>query len=211
VVAAGYDRIAPRFAEWQKRVVNDPRNLYVERLLARLPPTPDVLEIGCGAGVEPTPTFATRGKLVGIDISKAQVEQARAAVSNACFIHGDVLETEFDAGSFDAVVALYVLTHIPTTDLSGLLERISRWLRPRGAFLATFSGATARHDDFEPDWLGVPMFFSGFDPATNAALVEAAGMRVLASRVESIEEPEGEARFHWLLAEKPWSAQLSRR
>lgn len=202
VVAAGYDRIAARYAEWQTRIVDDPRDRYVEQLLAGLPDTPDILEIGSGAGVEPTPTFANRGRLVGIDISEAQVERARTNVPNARFIHADILEVKFDDESFDAVVALYVLTHIPTSELADLLGQISRWLRPHGVFLATFSAAAARHDELEADWLGAPMFFSGFEPATNAALVEAAGLHVLVSRIESLREPEGEARFHWLLAER---------
>jgi cyclopropane fatty-acyl-phospholipid synthase-like methyltransferase len=123
-------------------------------------------------------------------------------VPNARFVQGDILETALDEETFDAVVALYVLTHIPTGELPGLLHRISAWLRPSGVFLGTFSSA-GQHDEFEADWLGVPMFFSGFDPATNEALVRAAGMRVVESRIEPMQEPEGEVRFHWLLAEKP--------
>ena len=70
-------------------------------------------------------------------------------------LDADILEATFDAESFDAVVALFVLTHIPTAELPGLLDRISAWLRPGGAFLATFSGAGAQHDEIEDDWLGV--------------------------------------------------------
>jgi SAM-dependent methyltransferase len=202
VVAAGYDRMATRYAEWQTRIVGDPRDRYVERLLSRLPRDPDILEIGSGAGVEPTPTFAKRGRLVGVDISRAQIERAQATVPNARFVQGDILETALDEETFDAVVALYVLTHIPTGELPGLLHRISAWLRPSGVFLGTFGNA-GQHDEFEDDWLGVPMFFSGFDPSTNEALVRAAGMRVVESRIEPMQEPEGEVRFHWLLAEKP--------
>jgi SAM-dependent methyltransferase len=201
VVAAGYDRVAARYADWQTRVVGDPRDLYIERLLSRLPPNPDILEIGSGGGVEPTPTFARRGRLVGVDISRVQIERARATVPDGQFMHGNILDAQFDDESFDAVVALFVLTHIPTTALPDLLHRISAWLRPGGAFLATL-GTAGPHDEFEEDWLGVPMFFSGLDRTTNEALVEAAGMRVLESRVESIQEPGGAATFHWLTAQK---------
>jgi SAM-dependent methyltransferase len=202
VVSEGYDHMAARYAEWQARILGDPRDAYVERLLARLPPDPDILEIGSGGGVEPTPTLARRGRLVGVDISRAQIDRARASVLSAQFIQADILGTTFDDETFDAVVALFVLTHIPTDDLPGLLHRIAAWLRPRGLFLGTF-GASGLHDDFEEGWLGVRMFFSGFDPPTNEALLDATGLRVLESRVESMQEPEGEARFHWLLADKP--------
>ena len=203
MVAAGYDQMAECYAKWQTRIVGDPRDRYIKRLLARLPPAPDILEIGSGGGIEPTPTLAKLGRLVGVDISRAQIERAEATVPNAQFIHADILETAFADESFDAVVALFVLTHIPTAELPGLLHRISAWLRPSGAFLATFSSAPRPHNEFEDDWLGVPMFFSGFDPTTNRALVEAAGMRVIESRLEPMQEPEGEVNFDWLFAEKP--------
>src|SRR3989442_9484433 len=106
VVAEGYDQMAARYAEWQTRFVGAPRDRYIERLLARLPPDPEILEIGSGGGVEPTPTLAKLGHLIAVDISRAQIERARTQVPNAQFIHADILEATFDAESFDAVVAL---------------------------------------------------------------------------------------------------------
>ncbi len=207
VVAAGYDAMSERYATWQAEIINDPRERWVQRLLSHLPERPDILEIGCGAGVEPTPTFARIGRLTGIDISGEQIERARPVLSGAKLIHGDVTTATFGAGSFDAVVALYVLTHIPAADLPSLLEHVATWLRPDGLFLATFgSGASQETVD---EWLGVPMFFSGLDEETNERLVRQAGLRAIESRVEVIHEPESErgkgaaaVAFHWILARK---------
>jgi SAM-dependent methyltransferase len=207
VVAAGYDAISERYASWQSQIANDPRDRYVELLLARLSERPEVLEIGCGAGVEPTPTLARIGRLTGIDISGAQLERARRALPRADLIHGDVTTASFAESSFDAVVALYVLTHVPAADLGALLQRIATWLRPDGLLLATFGGTT--HEDLVDDWLGAPMFFSGLDATTNERLVRDAGLEVDVSRVEVTKEPESEpgrgdadAAFHWILARK---------
>ena len=156
----------------------------------------------------PTPTLAARGRLIGIDISKAQIEHARAAIPDAEFIHGDVTRIDFDPESFDAVVALYVLTHVPGAELPVLLRRIGQWLRQSGVLLATFGGRE-RHDSFVDDFLGVPMFFSGFDPETNEQLVQEAELTILESRVELMQEPENEpgrgpetGAFHWILGQK---------
>jgi hypothetical protein len=53
------------------------------------------------------------------------------------------------------------------------------------------------------------MFFSGYDEATNERLVREAGLTILESRAEPIEEPESEpgrgpetAAFHWIVARK---------
>jgi predicted TPR repeat methyltransferase len=208
IVAAGYDAISERYAAWQSAIDDDPRAAYVERLLALLSTEPDILEIGSGAGVEPTPTFARIGRLTGVDISRVQIERARAAVPDATLIHGDVTAVAFPARSFDAVVALYVLTHIPLSDLNGLLGRIVSWLKPSGLFLATF-GTGRTHEDFVDDFLGAPMFFSGHDEATNERLVQDTGLTVIESRTEHIHEPESEpgtgratASFHWVIARK---------
>jgi SAM-dependent methyltransferase len=208
LVAAGYDDIVDRYAAWARQIVDDPREGYVKRLLALLPERPDILELGCGAGVEPTPTFARLGRLTGIDISRAQIERARAAVPGAELIHGDVTTAVFEPESFNAVVSLYVLTHIPAADLPGLLARVARWLRRDGVLLATFGGSGS-HESFVDDFLGAPMFFAGFDQATNERLVREASLTVLESRLEQILEPESEpgrgterGAFHWILARK---------
>jgi SAM-dependent methyltransferase len=208
VVAAGYDAMHARYAAWAAEIVDEPREMYVARLLSLLPAAPDILELGCGAGVEPTPALAARGTLFGVDVSALQLEHARAALPAARFIHADLTSVSFDPEAFDAVVALYVLTHVPTDELPGLLRRVGRWLRPGGVLLATF-GAGGPHDTFVDDFLGVPMFFSGSEPATNEELVLHAGMAVLESRLESILEPESEpgrgpetATFHWILAQR---------
>src|SRR5262245_34972256 len=80
LVAAGYDAMASRFDEWQKQIVGSPRMRYLDKLLPLLPPHPDLLELGCGAGVESTRVLAQRGRLTGVDISEAQLTLARQRV-----------------------------------------------------------------------------------------------------------------------------------
>jgi SAM-dependent methyltransferase len=208
IVRDGYDAMSDRYADWQTEVADDPRDRWTQRLLSLLPERPDILEIGCGAGIEPTPTFARIGRLTGIDISRAQIDRARQAVPAAELIHGDATTATFPVSSFDAVVALYTLTHVPAADLSALLARVQTWLRPAGLVLATL-GSGASHEGVVEDWLGVRMFFSGFDEETNERLVREAGLEVVQSQVEVIHEPESElgtgaatAAFHWILARK---------
>lgn len=207
VVRDGYDAMSERYAAWQSEIADDPRERWTQRLLSLLPEHPDILELGCGAGIEPTPTFARIGRLTGIDISRAQIDHARSALPRAELIHGDFTTATFGAASFDAVVALYTLTHLPNADLPALLGHLSTWLRPGGAFLATFG--TATHESVVEDFLGAPMFFSGLDEETNERLVTETGLGVVESHVEIIHEPESEpgkgdaaAAFHWILARK---------
>jgi ubiquinone/menaquinone biosynthesis C-methylase UbiE len=143
-----------------------------------------------------------RASLTGVDVSREQLPRAAQQLPNATLIHGDATEIEFESASFDAIVAFYVLNHVPQDRLGPLLADAARWLRPEGLFLATFP--TTDNPGWQGDFLGTQMFFAGFAPETNRALVERAGLVVLRDELETTVEPEyGEARWQWLLARKP--------
>ena len=201
VVAKGYDAIADEFAEWQRGVQGSQRLERLDDLLRRLPLQPDVLELGSGAGVRSTRILAERGRLTGVDISGEQVRRARERVPEARFVQADVMEVEFAEGTFDAVVSFYVLNNLPRDELGPLLERIHRWLRPGGWFLSSFP--TGDNPGWRGEWLGVEMFFSGYDIPTTVALVRQAGFEVVEEAVETMIEPGyGEGRWLWVLARK---------
>jgi SAM-dependent methyltransferase len=201
VVARGYDAGADQFAAWQRRITGSTRLERLEELLGLSPPRPDVLELGSGAGVRSTRVLAERSNLTGIDISAEQVRRARERVPGARFVHGDFTDVEFEPSSFDAVVAFYVLNHVPRELLGPLLGQVASWLRPGGLMLATFGASDL------PGWYGmwldgVETYFSGYDPPVTLRLVSEAGLTVLRHDLETIEEPEGPATFLWVLARR---------
>ncbi len=55
---------------------------------------------------------------------------------------------------------------------------------------------------WQGDWLGVDMFFSGWDADTTLRLADEAGLEIVDHRVEAMREPEGEVRWLWLLASR---------
>jgi hypothetical protein len=58
-------------------------------------------------------------------------------------------------------------------------------------------------DDWTGDWLGVPMFFSGFDADTNRRLLREAGLELILDDLIFMQEPQGDVAFLWVLARKP--------
>ena len=151
------------------------------------PAESDVLDLGCGAGVPVARALAQRYRLTGIDISKAQVDRARINVPSARFVQADMTTAGFPAGAFDAVVALFSIIHVPRDEHAELLRRIGGWIRPGGYLLANMASS----DDpgtIEDDWLGVPMFFSGFDASTNRRLLQEAGFDTIDADVIAHEE-----------------------
>jgi ubiquinone/menaquinone biosynthesis C-methylase UbiE len=201
-VEAGYDALAHRFGEWGAKVEGDPWERFLEELAGRLPAGARVLDLGCGNGTKIS-RLADRFDLVGVDISARQLELARAATSGASFIQADFAELEFPAEAFDAVTALYSIVHVPRSEQPDLLGRIMRWLKPGGLFLASMSHVGG--EDRTDEWLGVEMFFSGFDADTNRRLVRQAGFELLVDELVWMHEPEpdGDTAFLWVLGRKP--------
>ena len=201
-VEAAYDELGARFGEWMAKIEGEPLERFLAELAASLGKGARVLELGCGDG-RTTKRLAGRFDIVGVDLSAEQLRLARAAVPEATFIHADFLELEFEDGAFDAVTAFYSFMHVPRDRHGELLGRIRRWLRPGGLFLAPLS--TVGGPDRIENWLGVDVFFSGWDAETNRSLVRAAGLELLVAEVIPMREPasEYETSFLWVLARNP--------
>jgi len=162
---AGEDRYAPWLAE----------------LRAQLPAGGSVLDLGCGNGVPVARSLVAAGyRVTGVDISDVQIDRARRLVPAGTFIRADATAIEFPPRSFDAVVCLYALIHMPLAAQPGLLRRAADWLRPAGWLLVItgHSALTATEDN----WLGgpAPMWWSQADAGTYRSWLEQAGLQVTA-------------------------------
>jgi cyclopropane fatty-acyl-phospholipid synthase-like methyltransferase len=201
IVRRGYDAMAERYASWRTRIEGSPAEAWLEDLLCRLAKGSRVLDLGCGAGEPAGRMLAPRHRYTGVDISGEQLTRARAAIPGGEFVHADFTKIAFERASFGAVVSIYAFNHVARADLPPLLRRIEGWLQPGGHLLASFGCSGA--EGVEDDWLGVPMFFASYAEAETLQLVRAAGFELECHEVVPMVEPEGEARFLWVLARKP--------
>ena len=195
-VRSGYDALAPRFADWMAGFEGEPSKRFVCDLASRLKDGARVLDLGCGDGANAR-YLSDRFDVVGVDVSEEQLRLARAAAPAATFVQADFMELAFPDSSFDAVTALYSLMHVPRDEHAALVSRIRRWLRPGGLFLASLSHRGG--PDRIEDWLGVEMFFSGFDADTSGQLVREAGFELLHEELVAMQAPAGEIAFLWVL------------
>ncbi|HKS59451.1 MAG TPA: class I SAM-dependent methyltransferase, partial [Thermoplasmata archaeon] len=147
-----------------------------------LPRRAAILDLGCGCGVPDARLLAERFEVTGVDISDVQIARARAFVPRATFIRADMTRVAFPPGSFEGVICLYGIIHVPMRQQPGLLVRIGRWLKPGGLFLA-ISGHGA-WTGREKHWLGsrATMYWSHPDPRTFARWLHAAGFDILRQR-----------------------------
>jgi SAM-dependent methyltransferase len=199
IVADGYDRIAERYAAWAASVRVRERDYYTNVMLDVLPDGATVLELGCGAGIPTTQRLAERFAVTGVDSSRQQIALARRNVPRATFIHADMTALAIPPATFDAVCAFYAFGHVPREEHAALLGQIATWLRPGGLLVASFSNDGSA-GEIEDDWLGAPMYFSGYDAETNARLVRDAGLQIVTARPETAEEFGRPTTFFWIVA-----------
>jgi SAM-dependent methyltransferase len=162
---------------------------WLAPLVRTLPPASRVLDLGCGTGEPAARYLARRFRVTGVDLSAVQLARARRAVPSGRFLRADMTRIRFPPRTFDAVVALYSIIHVPVARPSGLFRRTRRWLRPKGWFVGVL-GHTA-WTGREPDWLGGPgeMYWSHADAATYRRWLRESGFRIL--RQEFVPEGEG--------------------
>jgi ubiquinone/menaquinone biosynthesis C-methylase UbiE len=204
VVETGYDRVAESYLATKDP--EDPTTLAaLDGLAAAIPPDAAVLDLGCGAGVPATRWLAARGfALTGVDISTRQLELARQLVPAADFIKSDMMALDLPPDSFDAVVAFYSIIHVPRTEHAALLERVHRWLKPGGCFLATLS--VGEWEGEESDWegWGAAMRWSHYDREANLEMLRGTGFEISSAEAwSSAGTGEDEETWLWVLARKP--------
>lgn len=113
------------------------------RLLS--PDTARVLDLGCAFGFG-TRALLPRPCVVGIEVSEKYLRRATREVRGARFLRAVGAALPFDEASFDAVVCLDVLEHVPDERL--VLAEIARVLRPGGTLVVSVphAGLLARFD-----------------------------------------------------------------
>jgi 2-polyprenyl-3-methyl-5-hydroxy-6-metoxy-1,4-benzoquinol methylase len=178
LVRRGYDAASHRYRE--DDAGDGQYGPWIAALRGRLPAGGAVLDLGCGCGVPVARSLTAEGHgVTGVDLSEVQIRRARELVPEGSFICADAVTVDLPVASFDAVVCLYALIHIPLAEQPSLLARITRWLRPGGWLLATTGHRT--WTGTEPDWLGsgAAMWWSHADTATYRSWISRAGLTVV--------------------------------
>ena len=99
-----------------------------------IPPGAEVLELGVGTGTS-FPAYPTYCKVMGIDLAKDMLAQARAKISKNSWSHLQVMEMDalnltFADNSFDYVTVFHTVTVVP--DPVQMLAEAQRVCKPGG-------------------------------------------------------------------------------
>ena len=135
-----YRRNAASYAAWAKAP-----STRLTGFLGLLPQGASILELGCGAGNHAAEMLA-RGFVV-----RATDGSPEMAATAARRLNHPVEAMRFDElnerGAYDGVWASACLLHVPRDELTGILARIHRALKPDGVFYASFKAGRGEDRD----------------------------------------------------------------
>lgn len=108
-------------------------------IMGKVGPEQQVLDIGCGTGRFTVPLAGVCQKVAGLDLTQAMLDQnaqkLTAAGRHADLRQGDMAHLPFPDATFDVVVSMLALMHIPLEDRQAVFLEVARVLKPGGRML----------------------------------------------------------------------------
>ncbi len=126
----------------------------------------NILDIGCGSGVNMQYCKDLGFQIEGIDISKSMVLLCNEKRLNAK--EGDIENLEFPKNSFSAVLASASLLHVPKIKIQEALKDIHEILKPSGILYCSF--LKGEGENIYTDKLG-KRFFAEYSPQEVEAIL----------------------------------------
>jgi SAM-dependent methyltransferase len=98
-----------------------------------------VLSLGCGIGDTELLLAPHVAEIVGVDLAPSAIRQARedavrAGCRNLRYIEGTLETAGLQAGSFDLIIGIFFLHHVPDEMLAALPRQVHELLAPGGWF-----------------------------------------------------------------------------
>jgi SAM-dependent methyltransferase len=168
-----YQTFASQFSDTRKRIQPG-----VRKLLARIDPSAQILDLGCGNG-ELARELAERGfagQYFGLDFSSELLEVARKGTSNNphfSFAQANLADPDWPASinreqpEFDLILSFATLHHLPGYDTRlSILSGVHRLLRANGRFILSnwqFLNSERMIKRIHP-WEEIGLYDSDVDP-----------------------------------------------
>ncbi len=135
-------------AEGYDRVVGGVTGQAVEPLLdaAAVDRGKRVLDVASGPGYGAGGAVSRGATTIGLDFAASMVELASRNYRDVDFREGDGQNLPFSAASFDAVICLFGLLHMP--DPEKAITEAGRVLRPKGRYAFTVWDTPEKHEFF---------------------------------------------------------------
>jgi len=203
---SSYDRVADEYA---RRIYDELKDKPLDRelldnLAKRLTKKGIICDMGCGPGHVARYLHERGAKVMGIDLSAGQVEQACRLNPGIEFKQGNMLALDVPDGTWAGIAVFYSIIHVPRREVVSALAELRRTIQTGGLLLLAFHiGDEVVHLD---EWWGEPVCvdFIFFQPEEMSGYLESAGFQIIDTVVRApypeVEHPSHRA---YILAQKP--------
>ncbi len=175
-IRAAYDRIAADYAALNAAMPRESVEAGT-RLLRLVDGGAHILDAGCGAWRDMAWLEAQGARVVGVDLSRGMLAQARR-ITRGPLAQMDLRRLAFQDGCFGGVWCAASLLHLPKAEAPNALREFRRVLRPEG--LLHLSIQEGEGEQWESNPYGtVERLFARYSAEAAAALLHDAGFEVL--------------------------------
>ncbi|MDE2903847.1 MAG: class I SAM-dependent methyltransferase [Chloroflexota bacterium] len=157
-----YERMAPDYA---RRIDDYAAADEAERFTHLAAPNPwtapRILDAGCGPGRDAALLRLAGAEVVGLDLARAMLHQARRLDDAGHLCQGDLRRLPFPSGAFDALWCFAALGHLPPPAIPHALTEFHRVLKNGWLYIVIRQGAGVR----TTSWQGsLPRHFTDLTP-----------------------------------------------
>jgi cyclopropane fatty-acyl-phospholipid synthase-like methyltransferase len=107
----------------------------------------------------------------------------------------DMNKLEFEKNTFDGIISVYTLFHVPKKNHFEIFRKFFEILKPRGILLINTGISESEGKTY---FFGVPMFWSNYNPKTTLDIIKKVGFSVI---TEGILQRGGEYQY-WIFGKK---------
>ncbi|GIZ49594.1 hypothetical protein CKM354_001262400 [Cercospora kikuchii] len=177
---------------------NEAQIRSLQWLLTTLPPTSQILDLGCGTGI-PTCKFLSENgfSVTGIDISSKMLSHARLSAPKATFIEADILSYQPSAPSSssaqdpDAIVAYFsMIGHVTQNDIRHFFKKVHSLLAPNGIFI--YASVPLEGNEILIQWMDRVFPSSSFTEEDTLLEIQAAGFEIVKHEIVKFRPNRGE-------------------
>ena len=192
-VEESYDKMGEMYHNSRN---NEKFNRELEQFSELLPSSGQVLDAGCGVGRPTSEYLVKKGfKVTGVDISKKMVELAKENIPEARFLQKNILALDFANDSFDGIICVYTLWHIPRISHPSIIQNFHRMLKNDGILVLNTG---IYESEGMSNFFGEPMLWSTSDPKKTLAAVKDLGFDIIFEGILNL----GGERQYWIFAKK---------
>ncbi|MBN1329181.1 MAG: class I SAM-dependent methyltransferase [Candidatus Heimdallarchaeota archaeon] len=193
IVEESYDKIGEEYHNFRD---NYKFITELEKFITYLPPYGRILDAGTGGGI-PVAEFLTHKnyEVIGIDISEKMIKLAQKNVPQATFLKKNILTLDFPNNSFEGIICVYSLWHIPRDNHFEIMQNFNRMLKNEGILVINTG---IYESEGVTDFFGEPMFWSNNSLEKTLSHVKKANFRVLFDDILI----RGNEKQYWVFAKK---------